>query len=232
MEVIHTDHVQPDIVIGSLRLGEPVIVLTGLMVSAWCFHAYYRLQKMPLSKPGLRFYRLFFLFLGLSTLVGAFLGHCFLYCLPLMAKLLGWLLSMFSAWAMARAILQQYRPEGQILYSLNTILLAIGLGVATGTLWFPVVEIYTAVVFLGIVLPIAARNWLLCRDNGSKHLLLGISFLLIAALSHLAHWSPSPWFCHFDVAHLWMLGAVWQFRLAAESGQSACRADGFVQEGR
>jgi hypothetical protein len=190
------------------------------------------LQKAPSGEPGAPYYRLFFFILGLSTLLGAIAGHCFLYCLPFEAKLPGWLLSMFSVWAMVHATLRRYRPESQTLSRLNTALLALGLCVAVGTLWFPVVEIYTALGFLGFVLPIAANHWRARREPSSKRLMLGILFLLLAALSHVAHWSPSPWFCYFDIAHLWMLGAVWQFMLAAEAGQSAFPADDFGQKGQ
>jgi hypothetical protein len=213
-------------------LGEPVIVLTGLMISALCFYAWRRLHQSPMNGPGARHYRLFFLLLGLSTLLGAFVGHCFLYCLPFEAKLPGWLLSMFSVWAMVQATLQRHRPESPSLSRLNIVLLAVGVCVVVGTLWFPVVEAYTALGFLGFVLPIAAQKWRAQRDTGSKHLLMGISFLLMAALSHVAHWSPSPWFCYFDIAHLWMLGAVWQFMLAAEAGRSACPANDVALKGQ
>lgn len=46
--------------------------------------------------------------------------------------------------------------------------------------------------------------------------LWAIGLSAVAVVPHLLKFSPSPWFCYFDIGHVLMCGALWVFMLAAE----------------
>ena len=57
MEVLPTANFQPDVVLLGLRIGEPMIALTSILVSFFCFYAWVRLGKMGLNEDSLRLSR-------------------------------------------------------------------------------------------------------------------------------------------------------------------------------
>lgn len=222
MEVLPTANFQPDLLVAGLRLGEPMIAFTGLLVSWVCFYAWFRLGKLPQNNDALRLSRIFFLLMGLSTLVGAFVGHLFLYRLPFVFKTPGWVLGMISVSALEQASIVRAKPFvgtkiAKWLTWLNIAELTLALWFVTATLWFPGVEIHSAFGLLCIVM--ALEMYLFFRQNhpGSRYILLGIVWLVAAVLVHILKTSLSVWFCYFDIAHLLMCGAFWFFMRGAET---------------
>ena len=69
---------QPDIFLGSVRIQEPIIAITSLVVSAMSFIGFYK-TRFAKKNGSIRLYRLFILFVGISCLISGFLGHAFLY---------------------------------------------------------------------------------------------------------------------------------------------------------
>jgi hypothetical protein len=55
-------------------LFEPMTSLTDLLLSVSCFYFFFGIQKLNETKVGLEHWQKFFLFLGVSTLLGA-LAH-------------------------------------------------------------------------------------------------------------------------------------------------------------
>lgn len=221
MEVIPTNNFQPDILLGGIRLGEPVVALTGLLVTVVCFYAWFRLRRLPASNDVLRLSSIFFLLMGFSTLIGAVVGHLFLYCLPFVFKSPGWVLGMISMSAFEQAIIVRAKPFlgagwGRALTWLNMITLTLGLWFVTSTLWFPGVEIHAAFGVLGIIAPLETILLLKYRNKGSQYLLLGLLFLVVAVLVHIMKLSLSVWFTFFDIGHLLMGISFWLFMLSTE----------------
>jgi len=221
MEVIPTSNFQPDILLGGIRFGEPVIALTGLIVSAVCFYAWARLGKLAASNDVLRLCRIFFLLMGFSTLIGAVVGHLFLYCLPFVFKSPGWVLGMISMSAFEQAIIVRAKPiigDGwvRVLTWVNIIALTLGLWFVTSTLWFPGVEIHAAFGVIGIIAPLETILLLKFRNKGSQYLLLGLLFLVLAVLVHILKLSLSVWFTFFDIGHLLMSIGFWLFMFSTE----------------
>lgn len=221
MEVLSTTNFQPDIVVAGLRIGEPVIALTGILVMLVCFYAWFRLGKIAGKDDALRLSRIFFLLTGFSTLVGAVVGHCFLYCLPFAFKAPGWLLGMIAVSAMEQASIVRARPYlsawwGRGLSWLNIGELILALWFVSATLWFPGVEIHSAFGLLGIVAPLEALLFFKTGNSGSKLVLYGIAGLFAAVLIHILKFSFGVWFCYFDIAHLFMALAIWYFMLGVE----------------
>jgi hypothetical protein len=225
MEVLYTNNFQPDIVLYGYRIGEPIITLTALIVSALCCWCYLPLRQQRPADDALRLSRLFFLLMSASTLIGALVGHALLYCLPFAFKVPGWALGMLAASALAQASVARVAGEG--LYGWRrplTYLNAAGFGLALwfvlATLWFPAVEIHTAFCLLLFVGGLEAWRWWRSRARSSFYLLCGIGFAVLAALVHALHWSISPWFCFFDIGHLLLCGTMWMiYKANAPSAQ-------------
>lgn len=221
MEVLPTTNFQPDLVVAGLRLGEPVIALTGLMVTLVCFYAWVRLGRSLVREDSLRLSRIFFLLMGLSTLVGAFVGHLFLYSLPFVFKTPGWVLGMIAVSAFEQASIVRARPYlgagwGRALTWLNIAELTLALWFVTATLWFPGVEIHSAFGLVCIVAPLETWLFFKAKKAGSRYILQGIGLLTAAVAIHILKISMGVWFCYFDIAHLVMCGAFWFFMLGAE----------------
>ncbi len=222
MEVLLTNNFQPDIIVGGLRIGEPMIALTGLLSMLVCFYSFVRLGPASELNQPLRFSRIFFLLMGISTTIGAFVGHCFLYCLPFVFKAPGWVMGMVAVSALVQASIYRAQTHIRAGWSrgfswLNLLALTAALWFVTTTLWFPWVEIHSSFGFLLIMVPLEVWLYLKTNQTGSRRMLQGVLFLAAGAVVHILKCSFGVWFCYFDIAHLLMCGAFWFFMLGAEA---------------
>ena len=221
MEVLPTANFQPDVVLWSLRIGEPVIALTSILVSLTCFYAWVRLGKIVSNVDALRLSRIFFLLTGISTLIGAIVGHAFLYAFPFEFKLPGWMLGMVAISALEQASTVRAQPFlgaklAKAIKYINIAELAIALWFVSATIWFPMVEIHSAFGFLLVIMPLEILLWVKTRAQGSREILWGILLLIGAVLAHILKISFGVWFSFFDVAHLILCAAMWKMMLGAE----------------
>ena len=222
MEVLPSANFQPDIIVNGLRLGEPMIALTSMLVSMVCFYAWFRIGNVGTQDDTQKLSRIFFFLMGVSTMVGAIVGHLFLYRLPFVFKAPGWIMGMIAVSALEQASIVRARPLlgpnwGKGLSWLNMVELTLAMWFVTATLWFPGVEIHSAFGFLCIIAPLEIILLLKTRNAGSRYILYGILFLLAAVLFHIFKISIGIWFSYYDIAHLMMCGAFWLFMLGAES---------------
>jgi hypothetical protein len=221
MEVLLTDNFQPDLFVWGWRIGEPIITLTSVLVASFCFYAWGRLGHISESGDVSRLFRLFFLLMGLSTLIGGIVGHAFMHCLPQVCKTPGWGLGMLAVSAFEQVSILRARAfltakAIRTLVALNMAQLTVALLVVYATLWFPAVEIHSAFGLLLVVGPIETRLLLRNRDAVSRHILTGILMLVGGVAIHILKISACAWFCYFDIAHLFMCAAIWMFMRAAE----------------
>ncbi len=222
MEVLLTDNFQPDLILGGLRLGEPVTAFTSLLMAFFCLYAWRRLGKFSSNITEPDYFRFFFLLMSISAFLGAVVGHLFLYMLPFAFKIPGWILGMAALAALVQASL--WRTIGVLndqwankISMLNKMVLVAGAVWLVVSLWFPVVEFHAAVGLLGMVLPMEYLLYKKNADASSRYMLTGIGLLVVAVLFHIGKISFSIWFSFFDIAHLIMCGAFWCFLLGAES---------------
>lgn len=221
MEVLFTANFQPDVSFWGVRVGEPIIALTSLLVSSFCIFAWARLGKIPRPDASLRLFRVFFLLMGLSSFVGGIVGHAFMHCLPFVFKIPGWVLGMLAVTALEQVSIMRARPllgmaKAKTLTWLNIIQLVVALSVVLATLWFPAVEMHSAFGFLCVIAPLELMLFFKTRSAVSRFVLGGILMLVGAVTMHILKISVGVWFCYFDKAHLFMCGAVWMFMLAAK----------------
>lgn len=224
MEVIETQNFQPDISLYGLRIGEPVITLTALLISIVCGYCWWRLRKIQPASDALQLTRIFFMLMGISTLIGGLVGHAFLYTLPFEFKIPGWLLGMVAASALAQSSVARssdlLRKNVKRLFTgANIGVFAVLLVFLLTTLWFPIVEIHSAFSLLLIVTALETYRLVKLHDPNSKYILIGISFAAAAALVHVLKWSLSEWFSFFDIGHLFLCGTMWMIMRGSEIGQ-------------
>lgn len=226
MEVVYTNQLQPDILIGGWRIGEPVVSLTALLMSMVCLYAWFQLGTMGGTSKILRLYRLFFAWMALSGLIGSLLGHAFLHHFPFFVKMPGWVSGIVALTYLGQASIERFR-HFQPAAASHRLLTAVNLGgalLATGvlcaTLWFPIVEFHTAFGLLGIVGLIESTLWRHLRLHSSLLLLGAIPFALLAAIVHLAKFSIGPWFTFFDIGHVFVCGTFWMIYQAAKDPEA------------
>lgn len=218
MEIIYTTSYQPDIVLFGLRIGQPMMVITDLLVAAVCLYGW---KCTPSRTGSSTLFRLFFLFTGLSMVVSALFGHAFTYWLPKAGVLPGWLLGVVGVSAMEQAAVERtrdlYRREiGRLLTWLNAAKAGAAFWFVSSTLWFPAVEIHAAAGMLLMVAPLEAYRRIKTGDISSKHILYGIGLLLIAVSIFIFKWIIGIWMGYTDIAHIVMSLAIWQFAVAGQ----------------
>lgn len=227
MEILDTGRFQPDIIMAGIRLGEPMIALTSIIVALVCFYGAWRIQP---TNSSTRLGQIFLALTGVSTLIGGIVGHAFLHQFPFEYKLAGWLPGMLAVSAVEQASIVRLREIGgrfqaaRWLSWVNMVELTLSLTIITTLVWFPLVEIHSAFGFLGIVLPI---EWMLYREykrQDSYYLLLCVGLLVAAVLAHILKFSFCRWFSFFDIAHVFMAVALWQ-------ASRAFRAADYVEKG-
>jgi hypothetical protein len=231
MEVLPTSNFQPDVSFWELRVGEPVITLTSLLVSLFCFYAWARLGKAismeqlgkgaPHLLDALRLFHVFFLLMGLSSFTGGIVGHAFMHHFPLVFKTPGWAMGMLAVSALEQVSIIRAKSflgavQVKALTWLNIAQLTVALSFVFATLWFPAVEIHSAFGLLLVVAPLEGMMFFKTRSAVSRSILWGILLLVGAVMMHIFKLSVGVWFCYFDIAHLFMCGAIWMFMLGAE----------------
>lgn len=198
----------PTIYLAGLRIDEPITVLTDLIFCGVCFYAYHKTKNISNLKA-IKFYSLFFLTTGISTLVAALIGHAFLYYFGLNAKIYGWVLGIFSisfaqfaALYHTKNILENNRYKLLFIISCTETLLSF---ILTFYFWsFIVVLLHTVFSLLILVTVLESINYYKTKSLLSKYMIFGVGFLLIASLTHLFKLGFSKWFNHLDVSHVFM----------------------------
>lgn len=211
----------PSIYIGSLRVDEPVTMITDILVSVVCFYVYYLLRKEKLDSRLKVLYEYFFLFMGIATCVGGIVGHGFTYLLSIYWKIPGWYLSMFAiAFAERASILyagKLIRPAfAQFFVWLNIFELIIFLILSVLTMNFYFVVGHSAYGLLVVIASFQAYIYYRTRHRGSKMFLIAVFYSALAGLIYLNQWAISKWFNHIDIGHVFMALSCWYIYLGAK----------------
>jgi len=212
---------ETSIEIFGLLILEPVTSLTDLMVSAVCFFAFTKLIR--LNRPEIQFKLInwFFLTMGLATLIGGLIGHAFLYAFSFEWKLPGWLMSMLSISLLERASIEYAKPllpkKLRIFMDWANIIELLTFMVLTfSTLNFFFVEVHSAFGLLVINTPLHLYVFYKTRSEGSKYMIIAISFAMMSALIFMNEISLHKWFNYLDISHVLMTFGAWFFYQAAK----------------
>ena len=206
--------------IWGLRIDEPIVTLTDLMVSAVCFVSAYKLHQSGKTGRTFLYFKIYFFSMGVATLLGGIIGHAFLYAFSFYWKLPGWITSMISIMFVERAAIEHTRiwlKPGiiKVLGVINIIEFLTFLTLTIVTLDFFFVEFHSGYGLMFVVLSLEGFLFLKTRNEAGKYILAGIAFAAVAALFFMTKTSPHRWFDYLCVSHVLMAIAAWLFYLGA-----------------
>lgn len=199
-----------------IRIDEPIVTLTDLLVSVLCLIYFIRLHRQVRQNRSIVLFKFYFLTMSIATFLGGVLGHAFLYTLSLPYKLPGWIVSMFSIMLIERAVINHTRlllkPRIiQILQIVNLAELATFMILSIYFLDFFFVEFHSGYGLMFVVLGLEGYLFFKTKNNASKNILVGIALAAIAALVFMNKLSPHQWFNHIAVSHVFMAFAAYFF---------------------
>lgn len=207
---------QPSISIYGIRIDEPMVTLTDLLVSGVCLYAFLKLTKARLPGRTLLYFRLYFLLMSIATFFGGVIGHAFLYALSFAWKLPGWIVSMLSVALIERSSIEHakrlIKPSvGRFFLVLNVLELLTIMTVTMTTLNFKWVEFHSGYGLLAVVLPFHTYVYYRTRDKGSLIVMIAVGIASVAALIFMNQLSLHTWFNYLDFSHVLMAVAAYVF---------------------
>lgn len=197
-----------------IRIDEPVTMLTDLLVAAVCFYAWGRLQKLSLRNKVYRYYKYFFLLMGLATSLGGLIGHSFIYALSIHWKIPGWYASMVAIALAERGsiiyALKLIQPRYAVFFTwLNVVELLFFMVVSVVTMNFYFVVGHSAYGVMIIVGGFQAYVYYRTRQRGSIYFLYAVLWSAAGAVVFLKKMAVSQWFNHLDFSHVLMAVSAW-----------------------
>jgi hypothetical protein len=208
---------QPDIQFWGTRIQEPITTVTGLFMAATCAWCCWQLRERRIRDRPAQYMYLFLVTLGLSSLLGAFLGHAFLYKLGRVWKIPGWELSMIAAFLLSQASMLRFFGENgdsrryRALTWANGLALFICTLLTVRTLEFVWTEVYMAIGLLLFMSNFEYRLHKKAANSVSVLLLKGMVPMLVSVVLIIVKFSVSPWFNYFDISHLFVCATIVYF---------------------
>lgn len=199
--------IQPSIEVFSIRIDEPITTMTDLIMAAICFYAYFRIRQMESSVSIKRYFKFYFLTLGIATLAGGLLGHAFLYSLPPAWKLVSWIFTLISVAILSHGLIELSKPLLKPTFSrmvsrVNFLILSLALLYTLYTLAFSWVKYYT---IFGMLLVVGSLSFVIYQKTnirGVVKLMIGVGVGVLSALIFSFEWGLGPWFNHNDISHV------------------------------
>jgi hypothetical protein len=215
---MQTKFMQPSIEVLNIRIDEPVTTITDLLLVAICIYAFIVLRKSCKSGIYTRYFRSYFLVLGLGALTGGLLGHAFQYMLSEKWKLLSWILTLGSVVLMVQALLEVARPllsrrSIRLISGLNYIVAIPVLIITIGSLDFSPVKFYAIFGLVGLAGSLSFYIYHRTGNRGVLVLMGGVGIGFISAIIYSLEWGFSAWFNHRDLGHIILcFGAYYIYR--------------------
>ncbi|MFH0755695.1 MAG: hypothetical protein V2B15_00215 [Bacteroidota bacterium] len=199
--------IQPSVELLNVRIDEPITTATDLILAAVCFYAFYRISQQENTGRIQRYFKFYFLTLGLGALFGGLIGHAFLYSLPPSWKLLSWIFTLASVAIIGFALIELSRPlirpaVSRTVARINLVIMFFALFYTMWTLAFSAVKYYT---IFGMVVVVGFLSFVVfqkTRDRGVMMLMFGITVGLLSAVVFSYEWGLGPWFNHNDLSHV------------------------------
>lgn len=200
-----------------LRVDEPMVTLTDLLVSFLCFLFFYKMHKTPTKRLSFIYFKYYFLVMGMATTFGGLVGHAFFYEFGKGWKLLGWVISMLAIVLIERAAIEHTdiilkKKYLKVLRVVNIIEFSIFLGLIFYTLDFFYVQLHSGYGLMFIVFTIEFLLYLKTKNEASKYMMAGIGFAALSALTFSTEFSLHPWMNYLAISHIWMaLAAIFMY---------------------
>ncbi len=174
--------------------------ITDELVALLCGVCAYKLNKHP-SKTT-TYWAVFFLILGLSTMVGGF-AHLFWQYTGIYMKMVCWFLAggvtFYAQLATAEVLNDKAKPWLRRLALLELVIFLISLSFFRD---FMVVIVNSIVGLFLIVAMTHIYQFVKLKEVGSGWIFLGLLIILATPAIHIGQFSPHRWFNHIDLSHL------------------------------
>lgn len=192
-----------------IRIDEPVVTLTDLLVSVLCFIFAYKIHKSGKKERTFLYFKIYFFTMGIATFLGGVIGHAFLYAFSFYWKLPGWIMSMISIMFLERAVIEHTRiylktTVVKVLGVINIVEFITFLTLTIATLDFFFVEFHSGYGLMFVVLSLEGFLFLKTKNQAGKYMLAGVGFAALAALFFMTKISPHRWFDYLCVSHVFM----------------------------
>lgn len=204
-----------------IRIDEPVVTITDLLVSFLCLYFFYKIHRSGKKEKTFLFFKIYFLSMGIATLFGGIIGHAFLYYFSFYWKLPGWIMSMISIMFLERAVIEHTRiwlkdSIVKIFGIINILEFLTFLTLTILTLNFFFVEFHSGYGLMFVVLSLEGFLYIKTKNAGSKFILIGVSFAALAAIFFMNKISPHQWFNYISISHIFMAIAAIFFYLGTK----------------
>ncbi|MBN2893328.1 MAG: hypothetical protein JXL97_15760 [Bacteroidales bacterium] len=219
------------VVFWGIRIDEPVVTVTDLLVSVLCFIYAWKIDQSGKKEKTFLYFKIYFFSMGVATMLGGLIGHAFLYAFSFYWKLPGWITSMISIMFVERAAIEHTRiwlkdSVVKILGVINILEFLTFLTLTITSLDFFYVEFHSGYGLMFVVLSLEGFLFLKTKNSASKHLLAGVGFAAIAALFFMFKISPHQWFNYLSVSHVLMAVAATFFYQGAKRIDMALKKNG------
>jgi hypothetical protein len=199
--------------LAGIRIDEPIVTITDLLVSLACFVFSYRMHTQANQNRAIYLFKLYFLSMGAATLFGGLFGHAFLYALGMYWKLPGWIISMLSIMLIERAVINHAgllfnQKVIKALQVINIVELLIFMFLSIYFLNFFFVEFHSGYGLMFVVLGLEGYLYFKTKNQASKLILFGIASAALAAFAFMSKTDIHPWFNHIAVSHVFLFSAA------------------------
>ncbi|HET8861195.1 DUF6962 family protein [Marivirga sp.] len=196
-----------------IRIDEPIVTLTDLLVSFLCFLYFYKMAKSHKKGKVFTYFKYYFLIMGLATTFGGLIGHAFYYEFSKAWKLVGWIISMFAIMLIERGAIEHTRivlnkKYVKIMGIVNIIEFLIFLGLVLFTLDFFYVQLHSGYGLMFVVFTIEALLLYKTKNEASKYIMAGIGFAALSALAFATKFNIHEWFNFLCLSHVMMAVAT------------------------
>ena len=198
-----------------LQLQEPMAFITNGLIAIFCLWAYRSLRNdISVNK----YWKSFYLFLGVSSFLGA-LGHTFFMYFDIYGKMPSWILAcaanVCSGWGMLKydQEINAKNPFVHFVWIKSLILLTTSILIQK----FVFVAVDAIVSYLLFTGYYALR----LRKHGyesMKYMAIEVIGMLPSAFVFLFKWSPFLWLNKDDISHLLILVGIYFFYVALKKG--------------
>jgi hypothetical protein len=195
----------------SSLLSEPMTSLTDLLLSISCFYFFFGLQKFNEASIGQQHWQKFFLFLGVSTLLGA-LAHAIFERQNNLFYNSVWLIMQVSAgisifYAQAAAFGQlSHQRTRQVMVTLSIIQFVIFIPSVFYFFDFRVVAFNSLLAMTQMIVvffPSRIENWVY-----KTYISFGFFISFLTIYVHSQKLSFAKWFNHNDISHVIMYVSI------------------------
>jgi len=182
----------------SLEIMEPGTFISDIIMAVACFFFFRNLKKVSVTKFHKHLSH-YFLFMALSSFVGAFAHGFYLYTGKFL-HFITWMLTGIAIYFIEYGVSTNLKKQERFI-NFSKIQLVVYVLLTTYFLDFTVVKINTALGLLGIVVPILIVRILKFDEKYYIYSILGISLAIVPALMHQVKFAFGGIFNMNDLSH-------------------------------